>query len=109
MRRVVIESPYAGDEKTNRAYLVDCLRDSLRRGEAPFASHGQYTEALDDGVPEDREHGIAAGHAWRRVAEATVVYTDLGVSRGMLAGIQAARTLGQVSEWRSLWPSEGER
>ena len=40
--RVVIESPYAGDVKRNRAYLKACLRDSLARGEFPFASHAVF-------------------------------------------------------------------
>lgn len=40
MRRVIIESPYHGNVERNLRYLRACLRDSLLRGEAPFASHG---------------------------------------------------------------------
>jgi hypothetical protein len=55
---------------------------------------------------EERQHGIDAGLAWGRVAEATVVYTDFGLSRGMEYGIAAARTAGRPIEFRSLpdWP-----
>lgn len=104
MRRVIIESPYAGDINNNLRYLRACMRDCLLRGEAPFASHGLYTQrgVLRDEVPEEREHGIQAGFAWRQTAEATVVYTDLGTSRGMEYGIKHATELGHPIEYRTL-------
>lgn len=107
MRRVIIESPYAGDVETNKRYLQACMRDCLLRGEAPFASHGLYTQpgVLCDEVPIEREHGIQAGFAWREAAAATVVYIDLGISRGMKYGIEHAQKLGHDVEMRSLPPS----
>lgn len=104
MRRVIIESPYAGDRELNRWYLWACLRDSLLRGEAPFASHALYTlpTVLDDAVAEERELGINAGFSWRSSADATVVYEDLGISRGMEMGINHARAMNQTVEFRSL-------
>lgn len=76
MKRVIIESPYAGDIDRNLRYLRACMADCLRRGEAPFASHGLYTQpgVLDDDKPDERKLGIEAGFAWRDVAEMTVVY-----------------------------------
>ena len=76
----------------------------VNRGEAPFASHGLYTQpgVLRDEVHEERQHGIAAGFAWREVAEATIVYTDLGRSRGMDYGIAHAEKLGHPIEYRTL-------
>lgn len=104
MRRVVIESPFAGDVKRNKRYLAACMLDCLRRGESPFASHGLYTQegVLDDNIPEERELGIQAGFAWRDVAEATVVYLDLGVSRGMEYGIRDAIRKGRPIEERTI-------
>jgi len=104
MRLVILESPYAGDVPTNVAYARRALRDSLLRGEAPIASHLLYTQpgVLDDGVPDERTHGINAGLAWRRVAEASVVYTDLGVSKGMEYGIAEAAAAGIYIEYRSI-------
>lgn len=92
-----MESPYAGDIERNTRYLRACLADCLSRGEAPFASHAIYTQpgVLDDSYPEQRKLGIAAGFAWREISEATVVYTDLGVSRGMIAGIKHAQTVSE--------------
>jgi hypothetical protein len=104
MKLVILESPYAGDIEANIAYARECVRDSLSRGEAPIASHLLYTQPgiLNDDIPNERQWGIDAGLAWKRVAEASVVYTDLGVSRGMAYGIAAAREAGLPVEYRSI-------
>lgn len=104
MRRVIVESPYAGDIEANVAYARACVRDSVLRGEAPIASHLLFTQPgiLDDDVPAERQLGIDAGLAWRAVAEASVVYTDRGISRGMEYGIAAAIQAGIPVEYRSL-------
>ena len=96
MKLVIIESPYAGDVKRNVAYARACVRDSLQRGEAPIASHLLYTQPgiLDDNIPHERLWGIEAGLAWRRVAEATIVYEDYGITDGMHYGIVAAVSAG---------------
>lgn len=109
MRRVIIESPYAGDVAGNVKYARECLRDSLARGEAPLASHLLYTQpgVLDDTVPAEREAGIAAGHAWIKHADAVVVYCDLGISLGMVAGRDAAHAWGVPVEYRYLYESVG--
>jgi hypothetical protein len=104
MRLVIIESPFAGDILRNLAYLRAAMHDCLLRREAPFASHALYTQpnVLDDSIPADREYGIAAGLAWGRHAEATVVYCDLGISSGMEAGIAEARRQHRPIEFRHL-------
>jgi hypothetical protein len=114
MKRVIVESPYAGDVERNLEYLRACMHDCLMRGEAPFASHALYTQpgVLDDNISQQRDLGIAAGFAWRNVAHVTVVYTDLGVSRGMQYGIDHAKRNGLAIEFRSLagkWAEIGMR
>ncbi len=101
---VILETPYAGDIEGNLAYLRACMRDCLQRGEAPFASHGLYTQpgVLRDSVPAERELGIRAGFAWRRVATRTVAYTDRGISHGMQLGIDDALAMGHLVEYRTL-------
>lgn len=110
MRLVILESPYAGDTpeqiRRNVDYARLCVRDALSRGEAPIASHLLYTQPgiLRDEMPAERRLGIEAGLAWRRVAEASVVYTDLGVTPGMEKGIEAAMRAGLQVERRWLAP-----
>jgi len=103
---VILESPYAGDIDAHTEYARACLRDCLLRGESPLASHLLYTQlgVLRDKVPEERQMGIRAGLAWARVADATVVYVDHGVSAGMRQGIQKAKELGRPVETRRLVP-----
>lgn len=94
-KRVIIESPLAGDFIRNRRYSLWCLYHSLQLGEAPFASRLLYTQSLDDTKPGEREMGIVAGLAWGEVAELRALYTDLGTSPGMMRGLQAAEAAGQ--------------
>jgi len=102
IHRVVIESPHAGDVARNTAYLLLAMRDSLNRGEAPFASHYLYTSVLDDTTPDERDTGIAAGLAWAEVADLVAVYTDLGVSPGMQVGIAMHQARGLRIDYRTV-------
>lgn len=118
MRRVILESPFKGpavggwavgpveawwQRWRNRIYARKCLHDSLMRGEAPFASHLLYPQVLHDSWNEERDIGIQAGLAWLEVCDASVVYTDRGISEGMREGILAAEQLGIGIEYRSLF------
>ncbi len=109
MRRVILESPYGSDDpaivERNVKYARACMHDCLVvHGEAPYASHLLYTQpdVLNDRQPDDRLLGIEAGLAWGHMAEATVVYGDLGVSPGMHKGINRAEEEGRPVEWREL-------
>ena len=104
MKLVVIESPFAGDAERNLRYLHAAMRDCFLRGEAPFASHALYTQegVLRDDDPAERKLGMEAGFLWGNQAERTVVYTDLGISAGMLAGIERANTAFRPVEYRML-------
>lgn len=103
-RRVLIESPLAGDFERNIRYARACIRHSLLLGEAPFASHLLYAQEgiLDDTVAEERRMGIEVGLMWGLMAEATVVYEDLGISPGMRLGIEHAEKHNRPVEYRSL-------
>jgi hypothetical protein len=102
MRRVILESPFAGNliqRWLNRRYARRCLHDCLKRGEAPFASHLLYTQpgVLRDGMALEREQGIRAGLIWGEQAQATVVYVDRGISAGMLRGMDLPKRSGDRS------------
>jgi len=108
MKLVIVESPFAAPDQRgleeHLEYARDALADCLSRGEAPFASHLLYTQpgVLDDTKPEERALGIEAGLLWGQCAGATIVYYDLGVSRGMDEGIRRASIENRTVEWRSL-------
>lgn len=104
MKLVVIESPFAGDVERNLRYVRAAIADCFRRGEAPYASHALFTQpgVLDDGKPEERKLGMEAGFAWGAKADLVVVYTDLGISRGMLDGAERAYERGTPVEYRRL-------
>lgn len=102
MRRIVIETPYAGAVDRNIAYARRCLADSLARDEAPIVSHLLHTQVLDDDDPGQRSTGIRAGHAWIPMADAVAVYEDHGISPGMRVAIDIARAHGVPVEWRTI-------
>ena len=102
MKRVILESPFAGDVKANKAYARRAMKHSLSLGEAPLASHLLYTQMLDDNIPEERQQGIDAGLAWRQVAELAVFYVDRGMSTGMKYALEAHLASGVPVEFRRL-------
>jgi len=85
MKRVIIESPYAGQIERNTEYARRCLKDSLDRGEAPLASHLLYPQVLDENIGAERDQGIDAGFEWMAQADLVAFYVDYGFSSGMKA------------------------
>lgn len=117
MKRVIIESPLAGNfapndmsleaqyaRRLNKEYARKCMRDSLMRGEAPLASHLLYDQEgiLNDTVSHERIMGMEAGFAWGEKADLVAVYTDRGISSGMKAGMDKAERNGIPSEYRTI-------
>lgn len=104
MKLVVVESPYSGDVSRNIRYARLCVKDCIRRGEAPIASHLLFTQdgILDDNIPSERAAGMNAGFAWNRHADLVVVYSDFGVTLGMEMGIQVASMLNKPIVFRKL-------
>jgi len=109
MKRVVIESPYAADTEEgidmNEAYAEIAMHDCLvNHNEAPYASHLLYTRrfVLRDGVPVERRLGIEAGFCWRDVAEKSIFYVDLGMTKGMQQGIHDCAKKDKPYEIRRL-------
>jgi len=105
MKRVIIESPYAGDIERNIKYARECLKDSLSLGEAPIASHLLYTQkgVLDDDILEERKKGIDSGLAWLEVADLHVFYIDLGISSGMKYAVDYAISKNIKIEYRTIY------
>lgn len=107
-KRVFIESPFKGENweatRRNVLYARVCVRDSVLRGEAPYASHLFFTQTgiLDDSIPAERDLGIAAGQAYGDACALRAVYQDFGISRGMQYGIERAQLLNQPMEYRNI-------
>ena len=112
MTPVVLESPFQvrtlnvrGGQvhlttEDNVAYAQACVRDCLRREEAPLVPDFVFTQTLDLTDPHQKwDRGQAALPAKR------VVYVDRGIDDAMAGGILEARELGQEVEYRQL---EGE-
>lgn len=109
-RLVIIESPYSNDDLTmvNRhtLYAKQCLKDSFKRGEAPFSSHILYSDALNYRVRIDKDIGLISHVSWIAVCDLVAVYVDFGLSEGMQLAVNVAkikhkrieyRTIGQIS------------
>ncbi|MBS3071288.1 hypothetical protein J4407_03240 [Candidatus Pacearchaeota archaeon] len=107
-RLVVMESPYKAETEEeldrNLRYARACMRDCFIKGDYPFASHLLYTQegVLDDNNLDERRLGIEAGLEWVKIAEATIVYTDYGITDGMKRGIDRAEKEGRIVEYRNL-------
>lgn len=105
MIRVVLESPFSGDVEENIKYAKECIRDCLKRGEAPIASHLLFTQPgiLDDDVELERTLGMWAGWAWHGAADKVVFYADKGWSKGMEAAEELCNERGYNHETRWLY------
>jgi len=103
---VVIESPWKAESTTeqirNKTYALRCLKDSILRGEAPYASHLIYTQVLNEADDIERNLGMNIGFAWGSNATKTVVYQDYGITDGMNLGITRAIQEGRSVEVRSI-------
>ena len=102
MKRVILESPFAGEVERNKRYARLCMRDCIERNEAPFASHLLYTQVLDDSNPVERTKGLEAAWSWIGVADMMVVYQDFGITAGMKAAIDLAESDKMWVQYREL-------
>jgi hypothetical protein len=98
----VFPSAAKPDPKVNIEFARKCMTECLARGQAPFAPHLLYPQALNDDEPKDRELGMVAGRAWLAAAEAVECYVDRGVSSGMRGDLEAALSLLLPIRFRTL-------
>lgn len=115
MKTVCIESPFRNPlpevpliGELYRDYLHDCLRDSLSRGEAPFAGHAYLTQVLGDDDEAERRQGIDCHLAWLRAADEVIGYIDFGISPGMVQAMRAAKQSTVRHQRLPAWTDIGE-
>lgn len=107
VKLVVIESPWAGLDAGPQAkhYLKQCIRDSIARGELPWASHAMFawTEALYEGDEEQRAEGLILNKKMILRADMIAIYTDKGKSAGMKDAETWAKMHGKNVEYRTIY------
>jgi len=103
--KVILESPYAGDVEKNIKYARECMKDSINKGEAPFASHLLYTQdgILNDNIEKERKQGIDCGLEWAKVADKHIFYIDFGMSKGMKYAMENALKNKEKIEIRKIY------
>jgi hypothetical protein len=99
---VILCSPYAGDVEGNVSFAKQAMLDSIKRGEAPLASHLLYTQVLDDRAKDERAAGLAMEQSWLVSAARVVVYYERGISRGMAEAVNAAERMRIPVEYRAI-------
>ena len=88
------------------AYARECLRDSFLRSEAPsrVTCFTPNPACWTTRFRRSARWASTPVSAWGVEAEATVVYVDHGISRGMQYGIERAHRRGARVELRALDP-----
>ena len=99
---VILESPFKGQTEANLEYAKKAIKDSISRGESPIAFHLLYSEVLDENNPHDNLLLKKLKESWTALVQKTVVYTDRGVSEGMLEGITDAAARGRGIDFRNI-------
>lgn len=113
-KRIIIESPVftrpdgkrcsPAEVERNMRYLRRAALDSIRRGEAPFASCLIYPQVLDDATPEERKAGIECGFAWAEGVKDVAFYADHDTSDGVVRGLEYHAENGRQIELRYIGP-----
>lgn len=96
--RVLVESPFRGDEERNVQFCRNVCRALVFEGHNPYASHLFFPQFLDDGIKEERDAGILLGLDWGD--QASHVYFCLRpeeqMSEGMLYALDRHQMTGKI-------------
>ena len=104
IRSVALEMSLGDDLAEGIKYVSACMADCIARNEIAFPPPELYARALplDSSSSEMFAQGVSAARQWNEHADATVVYTDLGFSTVVRAGIDRAKAYRRPIEYRSL-------
>lgn len=95
--RVYIASPYrtSNMREAYDRYLIQCLDDSISKGEAPYAPHIYLPQCklCDDSDRAGRNRGLEIGRKFLSVCNLVAVYKDFGISDGMIEEADYAKSL----------------
>lgn len=93
-KRIILESPFAGDVKNNVLYAKQLIHDLSHKGYAPSASHLLYTQMLNDNKEFERNLGINKGLDYAHNKD-SLIGIDRGISTGMKYGVKRAENEGR--------------
>ena len=102
MIRALILAPYDLENTTHVVYMERVFKDSLERGEAPFAAHIFYSIYLDYDDIRERAIGSTFTTMWIKAADVVAVYTDYSRSVEMEIGVKEAVMYNKVVAFRSI-------
>lgn len=91
---VYICSPYRGDTERNTLYAQQLVMYAVNRGLSPICPHLYLPQILDDNKPEERERALHVGQELLSCCDMLLVGKRYGISEGMQAEIDRARSLG---------------
>lgn len=98
MKTAYICSPYrAKDGATldnHIEYAQEITRKALAAGLAPITPHLYITQVTNDELPKERAQGMAAGIALLKKCDVILIGVRYGISEGMAAEINEAKTAG---------------
>lgn len=98
MRKVYICSPYRAKSSLeldrNIDYAQALTKQALDAGLAPITPHLYMTQCLDEGKPEERARGMAAGLKLLKSCDFVIAGVKYGISEGMSREIQTAKESG---------------
>jgi hypothetical protein len=104
-KRVIMESPFAGNVERNVHYAKALMHKLAHEGYAPSASHLLYTQSLDDTLEFDRNLGINKGLDYAHNKD-SIIGIDLGISTGMKYGVKRAINEGRNYRFDTLSTNE---
>lgn len=92
LKFVYVCSPLRGDVERNISRASGYCRFAVKEGVLPLAPHAMFSGFLDDGIPEEREKGMALGLELLKVCSELWVIGDR-ISEGMEVEIKVAEQL----------------
>lgn len=108
MKRIFIASRFAGYIRDDGKKITPAMnikraqrlaRYVVLRGNAPFVPHLYLPQSLDDNHPKERDLGIKSAMKFLEVCDEVWVDSLFGISKGMLAEIRYAQSLGKTCDF----------
>ena len=110
-RLCFLASPLAGDTQSNIALAQTLSAELCAKNVMPIAPHLLCTQFLDDTKPSERQLGLKIAMRLLPHCQVLLVYTPLGIAKGMQSELTAAMTLRlpifEISSHSPLTLSEG--